>query len=346
MKGSPTMRREFDREARQYDRTARASIPGYSDLHWMLSRGIPYLPTRAFQVLELGVGTGTLTELLLSEFPHAQVTGIDISPKMIARARTKLHRYRGRVELVPGPLEEFHEGTYDVVVSALAIHHLADPAKWRLFRRIHRTLAPGGYFGDGDDHLPEDPVFDRPVRADRGGRGARDARSRLLEQPPGGLARAREVRPAMHSEQRGLASRACGVPARRSAVEVLRASGGVGLQVRVGPLRSPGWPDMASRNDVATRRRPRNDARGEPPDEVRVVRRRSRFSGGGATGCLRDRHGASLPPRRAPLSGRTPPSGGDPGSAASGGPTGLTALGFKPNLYLGSSSRNAVAGMG
>lgn len=135
-------------------------MPGYSDLHWMLSRGIPYLPTRAFQVLELGVGTGTLTELLLSEFPHAQVTGVDISPKMIARARTKLRRYRGRVELVPGPLEEFHEGTYDVVVSALAIHHLADPAKWRLFRRIHRTLAPGGYFGDGDDHLPEDPVFD------------------------------------------------------------------------------------------------------------------------------------------------------------------------------------------
>ena len=179
MKPSPTLRREFDREADQYDRTASSSMPGYSDLHWMLSRGIPFLPTRAFRVLELGVGTGTLTELLLSEYPHADVTGIDISPKMIARARTKLRAYRDRVELVPGPLEKFREAPYDVVVSGLAIHHLSDPEKWRLFRRIYRALPPGGYFGDGDDHLPEDPVFDTRFSQIAGtqvrGRGVRRA---------------------------------------------------------------------------------------------------------------------------------------------------------------------------
>jgi tRNA (cmo5U34)-methyltransferase len=159
-KPSSTPRGEFDREAEGYDRTARASMPGYPDLHWMLSRGIPFLPTRAFRILELGVGTGTLTELLLSEFPHSHVTGIDLSPKMIARARRKLKGYQDRVELVDGPLEEFREGRFDAVVSALAIHHLSDPEKWRLFRRIYRSLPPGGYFGDGDDHLPEDSVFD------------------------------------------------------------------------------------------------------------------------------------------------------------------------------------------
>jgi tRNA (cmo5U34)-methyltransferase len=158
-------------------------MPGYSDLHWMLSRGIPFLPTRSIRVLELGVGTGTLTELLLSEFPHAEVTGVDISPKMIARARTKLREYRGRVELVPGPLEEFREGEYDVVVSALAIHHLSDPAKWRLFRRIHRSLAPGGYFGDGDDHLPEDSVFDSRF-AQIAGAEARGTRGRTSWNSP------------------------------------------------------------------------------------------------------------------------------------------------------------------
>jgi tRNA (cmo5U34)-methyltransferase len=159
-KASPVLRREFDREAEGYDRTARASMPGYPDLHWMLVRGIPYLATRAFRVLELGVGTGTLTELLLSEFPHARVTGIDLSPKMIARARTKLRRYLDRVELIDGPLEQFPERGFDVVLSALAIHHLSDAEKWRLFRRVFRALPAGGYFGDGDDHLPEDPVFD------------------------------------------------------------------------------------------------------------------------------------------------------------------------------------------
>jgi len=153
-------RREFDREAPGYDRTARASMPGYLDLHRTLLGGIPYVSTRQFRVLELGVGTGTLSSLVLSEFPHAELTGVDISPRMIARARTKLRPFRDRVELIAGDIGEFAEGPYDVVVSALAIHHLADAAKWRLFRRVYRCLPAGGYFGDADDHLPEDPTFD------------------------------------------------------------------------------------------------------------------------------------------------------------------------------------------
>jgi tRNA (cmo5U34)-methyltransferase len=153
------MRREFDLEARGYDRTAVASMPGYNDLHRTLIWGIPYVTTRSFRVLELGVGTGTLTAQLLRSFPHARVTGIDLSPRMIAKARTKLRPFRDRVTLVAGDLGTF-EGTYDVVVSALAIHHLADAEKWRLFRRVQRSLTPGGYFGDADDHLPEDPIFD------------------------------------------------------------------------------------------------------------------------------------------------------------------------------------------
>ena len=144
-----------------YDRNASASMPGYTDLHRTLIGGIPYLPTRAFSVLELGVGTGTLSALLLSQFPHAQVTGIDLSPRMIALARRKLKGFRTRVELIAGPLEDFEERPYHVVVSALAIHHLSDADKWRLFRRVYRNLPRGGYLGDADDHLPEDPIFDQ-----------------------------------------------------------------------------------------------------------------------------------------------------------------------------------------
>lgn len=151
---------EFDREAPEYDRTAVASMPGYAELHRVLLEGIPFLATRSFRVLELGVGTGTLTELLLRQFPHARVTGVDLSRRMIDLAQRKLRPYRDRVELVAGDLEAFEGGPYDAVVSALAIHHLTDAAKWRLFRRIRGALVPGGYFGDADDHLPEDAVFD------------------------------------------------------------------------------------------------------------------------------------------------------------------------------------------
>jgi tRNA (cmo5U34)-methyltransferase len=158
---APDLRREFDREASAYDRAAPASMPGYTDLHRTLLEGIPFSPTREFRVLELGVGTGTFTALVLEQYRHARVTGIDFSRRMIARARTKLRRFRERVELIDGDLVDFEDRPYDAVVSALAIHHLPDPEKWRLFRRVYRSLPRGGYFGDADDHLPEDPLFDQ-----------------------------------------------------------------------------------------------------------------------------------------------------------------------------------------
>jgi tRNA (cmo5U34)-methyltransferase len=128
-RGNSSLRREFDREASGYDRTAPASMPGYMDLHRTLIGGIPYLPTRRFRILELGVGTGTLTAQVLARFPQAELRGIDISPRMIAAARRKLAPFRDRVELVAGSLEAFEEQPFEVVLSALAIHHLSDAAK-------------------------------------------------------------------------------------------------------------------------------------------------------------------------------------------------------------------------
>jgi len=156
-----TSRQEFDREAATYDAEVASTMPGYSELHQMIVWGIPYMPTRAFRVLELGVGTGTLTALLLETFPHATVRGIDLSPRMIGASRAKLRPWKDRVELRTGDIDDVDPSEkFDAVVSALAIHHLSHSKKRRLFRRIHDALPPGGYFGDGDDHLPEDPTFD------------------------------------------------------------------------------------------------------------------------------------------------------------------------------------------
>lgn len=154
-------RDEFDRQAATYDAEAINTMPGYTELHQMLAWGVPFLPTRSFRILELGVGTGTLSRLLLETFPHAHLTGIDLSPRMIAACRAKTKPFHERVTLSTGELDDFdRDRSYDVVISALAIHHLSDAHKRRLFRRIAGVLAPDGYFGDGDDHLPEDPTFD------------------------------------------------------------------------------------------------------------------------------------------------------------------------------------------
>jgi tRNA (cmo5U34)-methyltransferase len=50
------------------------------------------------------------------------------------------------------------EGPFDLVFSALAIHHLAAAAKADLFVRVAAVLAPGGRFVMADVIVPEDPA--------------------------------------------------------------------------------------------------------------------------------------------------------------------------------------------
>ena len=49
-------------------------------------------------------------------------------------------------------------GPFDLVVSALAIHHLDGPQKADLFARIAGVLRPGGRFVLGDVVIPDDPA--------------------------------------------------------------------------------------------------------------------------------------------------------------------------------------------
>lgn len=141
-------------------------MPRYNELHRMLVWGAPHLRTRPLSILELGVGTGNLTELLAESFPHARIAGVDISPAMIAICRRKMGRWRGRVRLAVAELDDWPwDEPFDVIVSCLAVHHLSSERKIGLFRRVHGALTPGGYFGDGDDHLPEDSRFDERFSA-------------------------------------------------------------------------------------------------------------------------------------------------------------------------------------
>jgi tRNA (cmo5U34)-methyltransferase len=173
-------RQEFDREARHYDRNAPATMPRYAELHRMLAWGVPHLPTRPLRVLELGSGTGTLTALLLQSFPHARLLGLDLSPAMVSLARRKLGRWKDRVELRVAELDEIPQGEpFDVIVSCLAIHHLTDERKQRLFERVFGALNPGGYFGDGDDHLPEDSRFDERFSALASGLSPRSSMAKV-----------------------------------------------------------------------------------------------------------------------------------------------------------------------
>lgn len=126
--------------------------------------------TDARRVLELGMGTGETTRRLLARHPSATVVGVDASEQMLERAGQTLPV--DRVQLHVGRLEDpLPEGNFDLVASALAIHHLTGEDKVQLFARIAAALDPGGRFVLADVIVPDDPAdavtaltpdFDRP----------------------------------------------------------------------------------------------------------------------------------------------------------------------------------------
>jgi tRNA (cmo5U34)-methyltransferase len=137
----------FGLTATEYDRARRQLVPCFDDFYRTAVELIPFAPDRVIEVLDLGAGTGLLSGFIATAFPMARLTLIDISPQMIERARERFAGHRDRVRFMTADLDRLSiEGGYHAIVSALAIHHLEDDAKQRLFKKIHAALEPGGVF--------------------------------------------------------------------------------------------------------------------------------------------------------------------------------------------------------
>jgi ubiquinone/menaquinone biosynthesis C-methylase UbiE len=116
---------------------------------------------RQKEVLEVGCGSGRLTEWLVDH--GAAVTAVDVSPKMLdlARARTK-GRADLRIHDLAEPLPDVADASVDLVVASLVFHYLRD---WVApLRELHRVLRPTGTVvmsvhhpaWDWRNHCPED----------------------------------------------------------------------------------------------------------------------------------------------------------------------------------------------
>jgi tRNA (cmo5U34)-methyltransferase len=151
-----------------YPTEIRDEIPRYDELQERVVESTTGI--RVDTILELGTGAGETAGLLLALHPAARLIGVDSSAEMLAAARDLLPS--DRVELRLARLEgELPAGPFDLVVSALAVHHLTPEEKARLYRRVAEALRHGGRFVLGDVVVPvrsEDAVipleegFDRP----------------------------------------------------------------------------------------------------------------------------------------------------------------------------------------
>ena len=149
---------EWDWDPDTYLAEMAAEIPGYEELQEAVVAAAAGV--HAERVLELGTGTGETALRLLAEHSGASWVGIDASEPMLARARERLpdaHLRLGRLE------DELPPGPFDLVVSALAVHHLDGAGKRDLFARVAGVLRKGGVFVLGDLVVPavgeKGPIF-------------------------------------------------------------------------------------------------------------------------------------------------------------------------------------------
>ena len=108
------------------------------------------------RILELGTGTGETASRLLDRHPDAELVGVDESGAMLDAAWGRLAGRR--VSLVVARLQDrLPEGPFDIVASALCVHHLQADEKRDLFARVHDVLEPGGRFVLADVVVPVRP---------------------------------------------------------------------------------------------------------------------------------------------------------------------------------------------
>ena len=117
------------------------------------------------RVLDLGCGAG-LDSLVAAQMvgPEGSVTGIDMTPEMLAKARASAGELgAGNVSFVEGEAERlpFDDESFDVVISNGVIDLIPD--KDAVFAELHRVLRQGGRIQVADVTIQE-PVSEEGKR--------------------------------------------------------------------------------------------------------------------------------------------------------------------------------------
>ena len=154
------VRDQFNTLSADYDGKRRLIIPCFDEFY---GSGIGRLAFtgEAPAVLDVGAGTGIFSEALLSRYPKARLTLIDFADSMLDIAMMKLDG-RADARYIPDDYftHDFKGERYDIVISALSIHHLDADNKRAFYKKVYDLLEDGGEFANADIACSGDPMTD------------------------------------------------------------------------------------------------------------------------------------------------------------------------------------------
>jgi tRNA (cmo5U34)-methyltransferase len=151
----------FSAHAPDYDVQRRAIVPCFDRFYGTAVGLLGLRGGELGRVLDLGAGTGLLSEAVLRRHPGAEVVLLDGSAAMLEKAAVRLP---DSVRIVADLRDELPEGPFDAVVSSLAIHHLEHPDQRDLYARIPALLRPGGVFVNAEHVEAPTPWLEKAGR--------------------------------------------------------------------------------------------------------------------------------------------------------------------------------------
>ena len=135
---------EFDNISSRYDEQRKQFIPCFDDFYnssVAIAEAIKEKPN----ILDVGAGTGLFSSFMLRKFPEAKLTLIDISEKMLEVAKQRFKYYRDFKYIVDDYYHYDYTEKYDMIISALSIHHLMDEQKKNFIKNVTLFLGIVAY---------------------------------------------------------------------------------------------------------------------------------------------------------------------------------------------------------
>ncbi|MDH5656678.1 MAG: class I SAM-dependent methyltransferase [Spirochaetia bacterium] len=161
MKSDPVAE-NFNDVAEQYDSQRRLFIPCFDDYYETTVSFLAGIINNPSHILDLGAGTGLLSKYLYEKFPEAEFTLTDIADQMLDVARKRFSGLSGFHFLSGDYTKDLPDREFDLITSALSIHHLTDEEKESLYANSFGRLKPGGCFVNLDQFNPSSEAMKEP----------------------------------------------------------------------------------------------------------------------------------------------------------------------------------------
>lgn len=138
------IQRKFDDISKKYDEQRKRFVPCFDDFYGV-SVSVASVDKENPDILDIGAGTGLLSGFLMEKYPKASLTLIDLSKKMLDIAKDRFIS-NSNVNYIIGDYSKYDfVEKYDLVVSALSIHHLEDEEKKEFYKKVTLCLNKVGF---------------------------------------------------------------------------------------------------------------------------------------------------------------------------------------------------------